>query len=466
MAIHNAETSRPSISIALSGGGHRASLFGLGALMYVVDAGRAKDVTSIASVSGGSLTNGVIAQSLDFQATDSSSFENEVVRPLASRIANRGTVFSAAITRAYIGVLLAGLVIVLAPFVMLERSVGDRLAVSLLLIAIWGWPFGLRSRICSLAFRTTLFAPGGRTTLLRNIKKRVTHVFCATELRTAQSLYFSGDFVYAHAMGVGIPDDIPLHEAVQASANFPGGFPPLRLPASRHQFNGTPDLTHPDESVRELVLSDGGVYDNMADQWALGFSNRTRLRTAIPDLKAPRQLVVVNASARVPWLPVRFLRIPWIGEISGFFRTVGVLYVNTTNVRRQVIVASYDPRHPKDAGKVPGVLIQITQSPFQVANSFADECVPEVRARAEAVIAALDPATESAWNQIAAQNAAVGTTLFKLGQDVSARLLYHGYMTAMCNLHVIYGDTGTELGCWPLHLVPDLRRFEELVAQQ
>jgi hypothetical protein len=43
-----------SIAVTLSGGGHRATLFGLGALMYLVDARANTNVSSIASVSGGS----------------------------------------------------------------------------------------------------------------------------------------------------------------------------------------------------------------------------------------------------------------------------------------------------------------------------------------------------------------------------------------------------------------------------
>ena len=42
------------IAVALSGGGHRA-LFSLGALVYLVDAGKSREVTSVSSVSGGSL---------------------------------------------------------------------------------------------------------------------------------------------------------------------------------------------------------------------------------------------------------------------------------------------------------------------------------------------------------------------------------------------------------------------------
>jgi hypothetical protein len=74
------------IGVALSGGGHRATLFTLGALMYLVDSGRARDTASIASVSGGSLTNGFLAQTLDFRAAGREAFEKEVVAPLAGQI--------------------------------------------------------------------------------------------------------------------------------------------------------------------------------------------------------------------------------------------------------------------------------------------------------------------------------------------------------------------------------------------
>lgn len=46
----------------MSGGGHRASLFALGVLLYLTDAQMNRHVVSIASVSGGSITNGYFAQ--------------------------------------------------------------------------------------------------------------------------------------------------------------------------------------------------------------------------------------------------------------------------------------------------------------------------------------------------------------------------------------------------------------------
>ncbi|MDH4346170.1 MAG: hypothetical protein OEW31_07540, partial [Thermoleophilia bacterium] len=61
-------------AVALSGGGHRAALFGLGVLLYLADAGKSREVTSVASVSGGSLTNGYVAQSVDYASVSGSAF--------------------------------------------------------------------------------------------------------------------------------------------------------------------------------------------------------------------------------------------------------------------------------------------------------------------------------------------------------------------------------------------------------
>lgn len=77
-------------AIAVSGGGHRAGLFALGALMYLADSGEDKKVTSISSVSGGSMTNGMIAQELDFKETDGPTFQ-KAMSPLAQRMAAKGT---------------------------------------------------------------------------------------------------------------------------------------------------------------------------------------------------------------------------------------------------------------------------------------------------------------------------------------------------------------------------------------
>lgn len=96
------------IGVALSGGGHRATLFGLGVLMYLAHARRNEDmsvnndVLEISSVSGGSIANGYVAQTLDYQWAKAEEFD-EVARQLASQLAQRGTLFAPWWARVYVG---------------------------------------------------------------------------------------------------------------------------------------------------------------------------------------------------------------------------------------------------------------------------------------------------------------------------------------------------------------------------
>ena len=91
----------PHIAIALSGGGHRAALFGLGALLYLIDAGKGPEVACVSSVSGGSMTNGAVALTTDLrQVTPAQLREN--VRPLVRACATLGTVWSSPLTMVYL----------------------------------------------------------------------------------------------------------------------------------------------------------------------------------------------------------------------------------------------------------------------------------------------------------------------------------------------------------------------------
>ena len=72
-----------TVGIALSGGGHRATAFGLGTLLYLVDAGLHRRVAAISSVSGGSILNAYLAAAqAPFNKLDSAQFDE-----LAGRIA-------------------------------------------------------------------------------------------------------------------------------------------------------------------------------------------------------------------------------------------------------------------------------------------------------------------------------------------------------------------------------------------
>src|SRR5213596_991159 len=91
----------PKIGLALSGGGHRASLFALGVLLYLTDAQKNRDVVSMASVSGGSITNGYFAQSRGYHRLDVEQGLGHA-QNLARQLALRGTVWASFLTWAYL----------------------------------------------------------------------------------------------------------------------------------------------------------------------------------------------------------------------------------------------------------------------------------------------------------------------------------------------------------------------------
>jgi hypothetical protein len=453
-----------SLAVTLSGGGHRATLFTLGALLYLVDAKANSFVTSIASVSGGSLTNGFVGQEVDYRKTDSTEFRKRVAGPLATQIAKRGTLFAPLSSKIYVATLIVVGILVIAVPAIVAVAWYWRILLFLIMLMVWGWILAARGRVCASAFNTELFSPGGRTTTLGQIKKdNLDHVICSTEFRSAEQVYFAGDFVYSYALGYGVPAGLSLAKAVQASAAFPGGFPPTTLPTKHHNFVGAPPPSAggPPAPPKEMVLTDGGVYDNMGDQWARGFDARIK---RCPNLDtgrtAPDQLVVVNASARFPWIPFRRRLIPLIGELTAFLRVVDVMYINTTNVRRQAIVDSFNPLDPTKAQALPSVLVQISQSPFVVASDFARFDGHPAAERAKAVLEFLENGPSSdEWKKIASDNALVATSLSKFAPEVTARLIYQGYVVTMCNLQVFFGD---DFPLFPAEL--DIARFRALIT--
>ncbi len=452
-----------SLAVSLSGGGHRATLFVLGALMYLVDAKANLHVTSIASVSGGSLTNGFVGQTLNFRETNGSEFRQRVASPLATQISKSGTLFAPLFTKLYLLVLIAGGVLVFLIPAIFPGAWYVRLLLFVIGLALWGWFFAARGRLCARAFGVTLFSPNGRPTTLDELKKPdLDHIICSTEMRSAEQVYFAGDFVYSYALGYGEPANLPLARAVQASAAFPGGFPPATLPTKQHQFVGapSPDAGGPPKPPADMVLTDGGVYDNMGEQWARGFAARVKRWPNLGTGRTPpNQLVVVNASARVPWIPFRKRLMPLIGELMALLRVNNILYINTTNVRRQAIVASFDPNAPVTTSSLPSALVQIAQSPFAVASAFANGATPAAeRAKRTLALLANGPSSKE-WTEIARENSDVATSLSKLGTEVSARLIYQGYVVTMCNLHVLFGPE--------FPLVPDaiaIAQFRELIT--
>ena len=436
----------------MSGGGHRAALFGAGALLYLVDSGKSGEITSIASVSGGSLTNGFVAQSVDLSKATPQDFESRI-KPLIRCIAQQGTVLPPSpFTLAYLVLLALLLLGSVVGVWFIPIPIGWRVALFFAGLLLTGLVAGQRGRVTSRAFARRLFSPQGRPTRLEEASTSVDHVICAADLHTGENVYFSGRFVSSYRFGWGSPGDLPLHVAVQCSAALPGAFPPNWLPTARHRFHG--GLAEAKGAGR-MVLVDGGVYDNQADQWVIGMDNRRRRFGSLANFRDADELVSVNASGGLGWTAVsNLLRFPLLGEFLSLLRDKSILYDNGNSVRRELLIQRFE----RPAGTTPalrGALVHIPRTPLHTARRYLNGPDPAAAARAGDVIARLEP-NEGYWKDLAARAGGVKTSLTKLGTESAADVLEHAYVLAMANLHVILG--------YPLLDLPSRARFEALAS--
>jgi hypothetical protein len=224
-----------------------------------------------------------------------------------------------------------------------------------------------------------------------------------------------------------------------ASANLPGAFPVRFLSTRSMALRGGA------HAARTLALTDGGVYDNMADQWPIGWAKRIdRLERAIgpdPVLDDWRDrladfTVVANASGALGFRPVRWSAIPLIGEVTGLLQVKDVLYDNGNSVRRSWLVDRFD------AGDPAGTLVHIASDPAAFpAWAQHHGASEQVRARggdaSAYVVAHLGP--EPARVALAARVAAVGTKLSPLGPATAREVARAAYVQTIANLHVKLG---------------------------
>ena len=221
----------PRIGLALSGGGFRATCFGLGCLRALNDRDLLRYVTVISGISGGSLLAALYA----YGPTDFRDFEALVVdqlrRGLQQEIIARA-VRPDALVRNLSHAARAAMI----------RGAGEPIA---------------RAANRTDALRDTLAARvfGDR------IVNQVSHadlatVITATDLRTGNAVRFGSLRSSCSAYG-SIEEPVRVAEAVAASGAFP-----LLLPAVERTYTFR---RHSDDPAEQhvVLLTDGGVYDNL-----------------------------------------------------------------------------------------------------------------------------------------------------------------------------------------------------------
>jgi hypothetical protein len=518
------------ISVALSGGGHRAAAWGLGTLYGLLsmrDAERAKgdagvpiQFTAIASVSGGSITNGVIADQLHALGVDIDDVElvdfRRITGALLTAVATTGLIPAKGRTRRYLAGILMLLTFTIAAMVatvvavftaargtpgfawllplwlglgllvgivaaLVLRHVAACLAVLVVAAAgalTWGfvgdthgdaaWIVVLalavgtglltlllvdgvarRGAVCEHALDSVFF--GGR--LLADVHAPETrHVFCATELQSGHQCFLAPEIVTEWNAGEGAPGRVPLATVVRASAALPLAFPPVDLDLDRlgvHLTRPWRPEGVPPVPVHHLVLADGGVYDNMGDEWEYGYPERAQGSKLLSPAAAANFLVVASAGKDIGWQRFGGAGLVW-RELRGLKRDFDVVYDVSTSQRRRTLLRLFREAEQAGVGLV-GVIAHIPTSPLDVCAAFTGD--PDRGPHADAARFALNNMHEH-WAAIADRNGNVPTTLSAISVDTTVDLILQAAALVTVSAYVVHGlgvaqpPTRDEIRAW------------------
>lgn len=267
------------IGLALSGGGLRAALAGAGAIRLLADVDLLADVRLVSSVSGGSITAGLLAKSYDLIRDadfDTSAVDTHVTSPLF-RAATDSSIALRTIRRAW------------------------RLLV----------PTETRVGLLASVMDDAFF----QQRLLEEVPTGCWFQINASNLLTGARFRFDrdvmGDYVVGSVATAG--SGITLATAVAASAAVPHLFGTMTLPKT----------TFPCEPHRARLV-DGGVYDNLGVE---------------PFERRPEMFVVaLNAGGLFKEESVHH-KLPILGRIH---RSAGMLYRQVSAVRSRWIVERHE----------------------------------------------------------------------------------------------------------------------------
>lgn len=215
------------MALCLSGGGYRAMVFHIGMLWRLYDARLLRNIKRISSVSGGSITAGVLGlnwSKLGFDpAKLSQDFVPHVVTPLrklASETIDANSVIG--------GIFSSG-------------DISDKIAA---------------------AYDKFLF--GGATLQALPSDPAPRFIINATNVQSGVLWRFSKPYMRDYRVGEVKNPTVPLSRAVAASSAFPPVLSPceLRMDASAYTPGSGMDLQREPFTTR-VILTDGGVYDNL-----------------------------------------------------------------------------------------------------------------------------------------------------------------------------------------------------------
>lgn len=384
------------IALALSGGGFRATVFHLGVLARLAQEQHLEDVSILSTVSGGSLCAGLVFTLNDLRWPTSSEYITKVL-PRAQQLLTTKDLQRAIILRQ------------LSMFWNIFETRADDL--SAMMQKYWG----ITAKLSDL--------PGTPRWIIN-----------ATCYETGKNWRFEhfrmGDYVF----GYTFDPDIPLADAMAASAGFPGLIGPLVLDTRRYEWSNYVDttqeialLTDPDAQrsrVRQSVkpdfpivhLWDGGAYDNY------GLEGLIDVRTGWR--KDVEFLIVSDGAGRSE--SEKYQR----GPKALLRLATGIMMDQVRSLRTRIVMERLLNHFADDKGAF-----------LQMGNSARDVLS---EAQRESVIPQI---TQDAMSNEEARLAAkMPTVIRKLSAEEFERLFRHGFEVADYTLFAYHADEFAHVG--------------------
>lgn len=277
------------IALCMSGGGYRAMLFHLGSLWRLNELGYLPKLDRISSVSGGSITAGVLGKQwglLEFDAQGvSRSFTDAVVKPirrLADKTIDATSIIFGTLT---------------------PTSIGEQVAAS---------------------YKKYVF---GEATL-QDLPDSPRFVINATNVQSGALWRFMKPYMRDYRVGEVRNPTIELATAVAASSAFPPFLSPVRLELSESDYSAqTDEDLHFSPYTTDVFLSDGGVYDNLG------------LETA---WKRYDTILVSDAGGKMG--PLAEPKADWVRQLP---RILDLIDNQVRNLRKRQVVNSFEQKARK-----------------------------------------------------------------------------------------------------------------------
>jgi len=224
------------VGLALSGGGYRAMLYSLGSLWRLNELGWLRKIDMVTSVSGGSILNGVLAtrwSKLTWGPLGdgwvATNFSEQVAKPVQAMAAQPVDVAAG----------IEGLISIFS-------TISDKVTAS---------------------YDKHLFKGAKMQSAIPEFEKGKTprFLFYATSLQTGSSVRIERKRLADYKIGEIPNPDLPIARVVAASSAFPPVLSPVEIEVSAGAWKTFPGayLFDRSEFKKTLLLTDGGVYDNM-----------------------------------------------------------------------------------------------------------------------------------------------------------------------------------------------------------